>query len=142
MEEKLKELLEKQVVNRAADNPKLLYKELADGSVSFYLHYILANEPARDSDGNLLRGSDGRIKRKAYRKDKALNLYVYPNPSRSPVVRDGNNESITLAIKAQAEAVKEMELNKGGIKAILEYSKDILRYFHYFVDKTHVKDKR
>lgn len=40
MEEKLKELLEKQVVNRAADNPKLLYKELADGSVSFYLHYI------------------------------------------------------------------------------------------------------
>ena len=68
MDAKLKELIEKQVVNRATDNPKLLYNELADGSVSFYLHYNLANEPARDSDGNLLRDSKGRIKRKKHRK--------------------------------------------------------------------------
>ena len=142
MDAKLKELIEKQVVNRATDNPKLLYKELADGSVSFYLHYILANEPVRDSDGNYLRGSDGRIKRKAYRKDKALGDYVYPNPKKSPAINNMNNENIALVIEAHKEAIKEMELSKGGIKATLEYSKDILRYFHYFVDKTHVKDKR
>ena len=142
MDAKLKELIEKQVVNRATDNPKLLYNELADGSVSFYLHYNLANEPARDSDGNLLRDSKGRIKRKKHRKDKALGYYVYPNPKKSPAINNMNNENIALVIEAHKEAIKEMELSKGGIKATLEYSKDILRYFHYFVDKTHVKDKR
>ena len=108
MDAKLKELIEKQVVNRATDNPKLLYKELADGSVSFYLHYILANEPVRDSDGNYLRGSDGRIKRKAHRKDKALGYYVYPNPKKSPAINNMNNENIALVIEAHKESIKEM----------------------------------
>ena len=96
MDAKLKELIEKQVVNRATDNPKLLYKELADGSVSFYLHYNLANEPARDSDGNLLRDSKGRIKRKKHRKDKALGYYVYPNPKKSPAINNMNNENKSI----------------------------------------------
>ena len=141
MNKKTENEIKKLIVNGKDDNPKLLYQELSDGRISLYLHFILANEAVVDSDGNLERGADGRIKRKQHRKNQALNLYYIPNP-KTPIEKEANKEAIIIANKAKKEAMDKMEKAKGGIKAHLAYSKDILSYFHDFVEKTHVRDKR
>ena len=108
MNKKTENEIKKLIVNGKDDNPKLLYQELSDGRISLYLHFILANEAVVDSDGNLERGADGRIKRKQHRKNQALNLYYIPNP-KTPIEKEANKEAIIIANKAKKEAMDKME---------------------------------
>ena len=117
MEKKVESKIKKLIVNGKEDNPKLLYKELSDGRISLYLHFILANEAVVGSDGSIERGADGRIKRKQHRKDQALNLYYIPNP-KNPIEKEANETAIIMAIKAKKEAVDKMEKAKGALRLI------------------------
>lgn len=83
------------------DNPKLLKKELKNGTYSLYLEYYLGYSKSVDNK----TGKEIIVKN---RRKESLNLYISKNP-RTPVERQTNKETLELAKKIRFEKEQQMK---------------------------------
>lgn len=114
---------------RITDNPKLKQKLLSDGNYRLYLDYYLGR--TKSTEGGLS---------KVVRKREFLKLTIFSNP-RTPMERNANKETLSLAAKIRTE--KEQEMLEQGMGYRLKI-KDVnfLDYFQTYLDNYTKKDVR
>lgn len=93
---------------KSTDNPKLLKKELTNGTYSLYLQYYLGyTKTINEKTGNELIVKD--------RRKETLNLYLLKNP-RTPIERQTNKEVLELAKKIRFEKEQQMKESSTGYR--------------------------
>ena len=86
---------------KSTDNPKLIQKELKNGTYSLYLEYYMGYVRA-------VNEKTGEEVMKKSRKKESLNLYLLKNP-RTPVERQTNKETLELAKQIRYEKEQQMK---------------------------------
>lgn len=96
------------IEGKNTDNPKLIQKELKNGTYSLYLDYYLGYSKSV----NEKTGKETNIKN---RKKEALNLYLLINP-RTPIERQTNKETLELAKQIRFEKGQQMKYATTGYR--------------------------
>lgn len=116
--------MEPKVWNTKTDNPKLGYKELADGRHSLYLLY------------NYGYNSDNG---KTARKKEFLKLYLVSTP-RTPIERQQNKDVLELAQKIKQERGQQFLNDREGYR-LKQKGINLFVYFANFIEQSGVADK-
>ncbi|MCK9437510.1 MAG: site-specific integrase [Synergistaceae bacterium] len=98
----------RKIEGKSTDNPKLIKKELKNGTYSLYLEYYWGYSKSYDDE------NDTEIIRKDRRKE-ALQLYLLKNP-RTPIERQTNKETLELAKKIRFEREQQLKDTKTGYR--------------------------
>ena len=117
--------MEPKAWNTKTDNPKLGYKELADGRHSLYLLY------------NYGYNSDNG---KTARKKEFLKLYLMSTP-RTPIERQQNKDVLELAKKIKQERGQQFLNDMEGYR-LKQKGINLFVYFANFIENSGVADKR
>ena len=117
--------MEPKAWNTKTDNPKLGYKELADGRHSLYLLY------------NYGYNSDNG---KTARKKEFLKLYLMSTP-RTPIERQQNKDVLELAKKIKQERGQQFLNDREGYR-LKQKGINLFVYFANFIENSGVADKR
>jgi site-specific recombinase XerD len=94
--------------SKITDNPKLMQKQLSDGSYSLYLDYYMGRV-------NIKNPYTEEVESKVQRKREFLKLTVYANP-RTPLERQQNKETLALAKEIRHEREQELKEGKLGYR--------------------------
>ena len=89
------------LTTKTKENPKLQEKLLADGRKSLYLEYYLGRQQWTDEE-------TGKTKVRHDRRKESLNLYLISKP-RTPIEKQTNEETLTLANKIRFEREQQMK---------------------------------
>ena len=116
--------MEPKAWNTKTDNPKLGYKELADGRHSLYLLY------------NYGYNSDNG---KTARKKEFLKLYLVSTP-RTPIERQQNKDVLELAQKIKQERGQQFLNDREGYR-LKQKGINLFVYFANFIEQSGVADK-
>ena len=119
---------------KVTDNPKLKQKELSDGNYSLYLDYYLGRVEVKDS-------VTGEVKSKVQRKREFLHLTLLATP-RTPLERQQNKETLTLAQKIRFEREQELKESLHGYRLKKDREINFLDYFQAYIDGYTKKDIR
>ena len=120
---------------RVTDNPKLKQKTLSDGNFSLYLDYYLGRVNVRNEE-------TGELESKVQRKREYLHLTLLATP-RTPIERQQNKETLSLAQKIRFEREQELKENIHGYRLKRDASNiNFLDYFQSYVDGYTKKDIR
>ena len=111
--------------NTKTDNPKLCVKVLADGRGSLYLLYNYGYS-----------GTTG----KTTRAKESLRLYLISNP-RTPIERQHNKETLSLAQKIKEEKGQQLLEDKEGYR-LKQSGINLYDYFANFIKTAKVADTR
>ena len=117
----------------STENPKLGAKILSDGRESLFLDYYFGYSLVYDE-------AKDKMVTKKDRKRETLDLYLWQAP-RTPIERQQNKETLTLAKQIRYEREQILLKNKEGYRITLE-QKDLLVFWDAFVDSAKVVDKR
>lgn len=120
---------------RVTDNPKLKQKTLSDGNFSLYLDYYLGRVNVRNEE-------TGELESKVQRKREYLHLTLLATP-RTPIERQQNKETLSLAQKIRFEREQQLKENAHGYRLKRDASNiNFLDYFQSYVDGYTKKDIR
>lgn len=119
---------------KVTDNPKLKQKELSDGNYSLYLDYYLGRVEIKDI-------VTGEVKSKVQRKREFLHLTLLATP-RTPIERQQNKETLTLAQKIRFEREQELKESLHGYRLKKDREINFLDYFQAYIDGYTKKDIR
>lgn len=120
---------------RVTDNPKLKQKTLSDGNFSLYLDYYLGRVNVRNEE-------TGELESKVQRKREYLHLTLLATP-RTPIERQQNKETLSLAQKIRFEREQQLKENAHGYRLKRDACNiNFLDYFQSYVDGYTKKDIR
>ena len=120
---------------RVTDNPKLKQKTLSDGNFSLYLDYYLGRVNVRNEE-------TGELESKVQRKREYLHLTLLATP-RTPIERQQNKETLSLAQKIRFEREQQLKENAHGYRLKRDTCNiNFLDYFQSYVDGYTKKDIR
>lgn len=120
---------------RVTDNPKLKQKTLSDGNFSLYLDYYLGRVNVRNEE-------TGELESKVQRKREFLHLTLLATP-RTPIERQQNKETLSLAQKIRFEREQQLKENAHGYRLKRDACNiNFLDYFQSYVDGYTKKDVR
>ena len=109
------------------DNPKLMYRVLADGKTSLFLNYYFGYQKVKDE-------KTGKTKIKHFRKKETLKLYIYTNPLNTEE-RQYNKKVLMLAKKIRFEKEQELLENKEGYRLQSDFKINFYDYFQHYIDE-------
>lgn len=117
----------------SGDNPKLFAQVLSDGRESLYLEFYLGYTLAESKSGNTYK--------KVNRQTERLGLYLWQAP-RTPLERQQNKETLSLAKKIRYERGQELLESNEGYRLAKPKDINFLDYFQEYIDKYTKKDIR
>ena len=118
----------------STDNPKLLKKELKNGTYSLYLEYYLGYSKSVDSKTD----KDVIVKN---RRKESLGLYISKSP-RTPLERQTNKETLELAKRIRFEKEQQMKEVATGYRLPSFKKVNILDCMDAYYDNYTKGDKR
>ena len=119
---------------KITDNPKLKKKVLSDGNFSLYLDYYLGRVNVKDD-------KTGETVSKVQRKREFLHLTLLASP-RTPIERQQNKETLSLAQKIRFEREQELKDSMYGYRLKKDRDINFLDYFQAYIDGYTKKDIR
>lgn len=122
------------LTTKTKDNPKLQEKLLADGRKSLYLEYYLGRQQWTDEE-------TGKIKVKHDRRKESLNLYLISKP-RTPIEKQTNEETLTLANKIRFEREQQMKEDRAGYRLKSNKKINVFDFMQSYHDSYTKGDKR
>ena len=119
---------------KVTDNPKLKQKLLSDGNYSLYLDYYLGRVNVKDE-------ATGEVTSKVQRKREFLHLTLLATP-RTPIERQQNKETLSLAQKIRFEREQELKDSLYGYRLKKDREINFIDYFQAYIDGYTKKDIR
>ena len=119
---------------KVTDNPKLKQKLLSDGNYSLYLDYYLGRVNVKDE-------VTGEVTSKVQRKREFLHLTLLATP-RTPIERQQNKETLSLAQKIRFEREQELKDSLYGYRLKKDREINFIDYFQAYIDGYTKKDFR
>lgn len=122
------------IEGKSTDNPKLLYKELKNGTLSLYLEYYLGYSKLFDE-------KTGQETVRKDRKKETLNLYLLKKP-RTPIERQSNKDILELAKNIRFEREQQFKDSKTGYRVYTSRNVNIFDCMDAYYDNYTKKDMR
>ncbi|PXV62066.1 site-specific recombinase XerD [Dysgonomonas alginatilytica] len=122
------------LTTKTKENPKLQEKLLADGRKSLYLEYYLGRQQWTDEKTD-------KVKVKHDRRKESLNLYLIAKP-RTPIEKQTNDETLTLAKKIRFEREQQMKEDRAGYRLKSNKKINIFDFMQSYYDSYTKGDKR
>lgn len=122
------------LTTKTKENPKLQEKLLADGRKSLYLEYYLGRQQWTDEE-------TGKTKVKHDRRKESLNLYLISKP-RTPIEKQTNEETLTLANKIRFEREQQMKEDRAGYRLKSNKKINVFDFMQSYYDSYTKGDKR
>ena len=119
---------------RVTDNPKIKQKTLSDGNYSLYLDYYLGRADVKNEE-------TGEVVSKVQRRREFLHLTLLAAP-RTPIERQQNKETLSLAQKIRFEREQELKESLHGYRLKRDRDINFLDYFQSYIDGYTKKDIR